>query len=87
MYTSVYELRHSILKAYGSAWHSFTHDDSSKIWQTPNGDKSYKLEKSSGEINLMHYFKDDPNQRNYDFDLIVASKQDVLGLIWLTKIK
>lgn len=87
MYTSAHELGHSILKAYGSTWHSFTHDDSSSIFQNPNGNKSYVLQKSNGEINLMHYFKDDPHQSHYDFNLIVASENDVLGLIWLTKIK
>ena len=34
----------------------------------------------------MHYFKDDPYQSKYDYDLIYASEQDVLGLIWLTKL-
>ena len=85
-YTAAHELGHSILKAYGGKWYSFTHDRSSKIWQTPNGNKSYAIEKSSGEINLMHYFKDDPYQSKYDYDLIYASEQDVLGLIWLTKL-
>lgn len=63
------------------------HDNSSEIWQTPNGNKSYEKEKSSNEINLMHYFKDDPYQSHYDYTLIKASKEDVLGLIWLSKIK
>ncbi|MBE0392677.1 hypothetical protein HNQ02_001482 [Flavobacterium sp. 7E] len=87
MYTSAHELGHSILKAYGSTLYSFTHDDSSKIWQTPNGKKSYIKEKSLGEINLMHYYKDDPHQSQYDYNLIIAQENDVLGLIWLTKIK
>ncbi|MFC3161064.1 hypothetical protein SAMN05443633_101139 [Chryseobacterium arachidis] len=87
MYTSAHELGHTILRAYGGTWHSFTHDDSSEIWQTPNGNKSYSNEKNTGEINLMHYFKDDPHQSQYDFNLIVASKQDVLSLIWLKKPK
>ncbi|OPB94433.1 hypothetical protein [Elizabethkingia ursingii] len=87
MYTSAHELGHSILKAYGTTWYSFTHDGSSKISQIPNGAKSYPVEKKSGEINLMHYFEDDPSQAKYDFNLIVASEKDVLGLLWLTKIK
>lgn len=86
-YTAAHELGHSILKAYGGKWYSFTHDSSSEIWQTPNSEKSYLNEKSSGEINLMHYFKDDPYQSDYDYDLIKASEKDVLGLIWLTKLK
>lgn len=87
MYTSAHELGHTILRAYGGIWYSFTHDDSSEIWQTPNGKKSYPQEKSTGEINLMHYFKDDPYQSQYDFNLIMASKEDIVSLIWLTKIK
>ena len=87
MYTAAHELGHSILKAYGSTWHSFTHDNSSSIFQNPNGNKSYNTEKASGEISLMHYFKDDPHQANYDYNLIVASERDVLGLIWLTKVE
>jgi hypothetical protein len=87
MYTSAHELGHTILRAYGGMWYSFTHDDSSEIWQTPNGKKSYPNEKNAGEINLMHYFKDDPYQSKYDFNLIVASEKDVLSLIWLTKLK
>ena len=87
MYTAAHELGHTILRAYGGTWYSFTHDDSSEIWQTPNGKKSYPLEKSTGEINLMHYYKDDPYQFQYDYNLIMASKEDIRSLIWLTKIK
>lgn len=87
MYTAAHELGHAILKAYGNTWYSFVHDNSSMIWQTPNGKKSYQKEKLSGEINLMHYFKDDPDQSGYDYEIIKASQKDVLGLIWLTKIK
>lgn len=87
MYTAAHELGHTILRAYGGTWYSFTHDDSSEIWQTPNGKKSYPLEKSTGEINLMHYYKDDPYQFQYDYNLIMASKEDISSLIWLTKIK
>lgn len=87
MYTTAHELGHSILSAYNTILYSFTHDHSSSIFQNPRGNKSYDTEKSSGEINLMHYFKPDPGQANYDYDLIVASEIDMLGLIWLTKIK
>ncbi|WP_445711449.1 hypothetical protein [Flavobacterium sp.] len=86
-YTSAHELGHTILRKYGGKWYSFTHDDSSSITQNPNGNQSYKKQKSNTEINLMHYFKDDPSQSQYDYNIIVASERDVLSLIWLTKIE
>ena len=85
-YTSAHELGHSILSAYGGKYYSITHDDSSKISQVPNDKKSYLDEKKEGEINLMHYFKDDPIQSKYDYSLLKASDKDVLGLLWLTKL-
>ena len=35
----------------------------------------------------MHYFKVDPSQSNYDYPIIKASEKEVLGLVWLTKLK
>ena len=85
-YTSAHELGHSILSAYGGKYYSITHDDSSTLLQNPNDKKSYLDEKKEGEINLMHYFKDDPIQSKYDYSLLKASDKDVLGLLWLTKL-
>lgn len=86
MYTTAHELGHSILSSYRGKYYSWTHDDSSSIFQNPNSNKSYKAEKKEGEINLMHYFKDEPTQSNNTYSLIKASEKDVLGLIWLTKL-
>jgi len=86
-YTSAHELGHSILSAYGGKYYSFTHDDSSTLLQDPNGKKNYEKEKKEGEINLMHYFKIEPSQSKYDYDIIKASEKDVFGLIWLTKLQ
>jgi len=86
-YTAAHELGHTILKTYNSQYYSIIHDDSSTILQNPNGTKSYKAQKATGEINLMHYFDDDPRQANYDYNMIVASIKDTLGLLWLTKLK
>ena len=35
----------------------------------------------------MIYYNNDPSRLNYDFKRIVAAEEDVLGLIWLTKIQ
>ena len=35
----------------------------------------------------MKYFNNDPVALNYDFERIVAEDRDILGLIWLAKIK
>ncbi|QOG89403.1 hypothetical protein HUE46_04895 [Flavobacterium columnare] len=86
-YTSAHELGHTILRKYGGTWLSFTHDGSSSIFQNANGNESYIVQKNNTQINLMHYFKDDPSFSNYDYNLIVASERDVLSLLWLTKIK
>ncbi|KQT33915.1 hypothetical protein ASG22_17610 [Chryseobacterium sp. Leaf405] len=59
--TTTHELGHSILKAYNGILYSFSHNDSSKISQVPNGKYSYNTEKNSKEINLMRYFKNNPS--------------------------
>ncbi|WP_375605042.1 hypothetical protein [Flavobacterium davisii] len=60
--------------------------NSSTILQNPTGNQSYIKQRNNSEINLMYYFKDDPSQSHYDYNLIVASERDSLSLIWLTKI-
>jgi hypothetical protein len=35
----------------------------------------------------MKYYNNDPASLDYDFKRIVAAEKDVLGLIWLTKVK
>ncbi|MEC5395893.1 hypothetical protein [Bergeyella sp. RCAD1439] len=42
---------------------------------------------SSGEIDLMKYFNNDLYFLDYDFERIAAEDKDVVGLLWLTKIK
>ena len=90
-YTAAHEIGHTILQAYGGTNYSYTHDGTSKITQEAilikDGGKSYYKEKESGEVNLMHYFEDEPWQGKVDYKLLVASQKDVLSLIWLTKIK
>ncbi|WP_422090480.1 hypothetical protein [Tenacibaculum ovolyticum] len=38
-----------------------------------------------GEIDLMKYYNNNPYWS--DFDRIVADQEDVLGLLWLTKLR
>ena len=89
-YTSAHELGHTILKSYseaagGSEDYSYKHKGSSGYSETlpvSEGGSNYP---NTGEIDLMKYFNNSP--RYFDFDRISASTEDVLGLIWLTKIE
>lgn len=38
-----------------------------------------------GEIDIMKYYNNEPNPK--DTSRLVAAEKDVLGLIWLTKLK
>ncbi|MCC9074305.1 DUF4280 domain-containing protein [Flavobacterium sp. F-65] len=89
-FTSAHELGHSILKAIaeksgGSTDHSYQHkgsSDYSDVLPISKGGKKYP---KIGEIDLMKYYNNDPHR--YDYDRVVATEDDVLGLIWLTKIE
>jgi hypothetical protein len=91
-YTCAHEIGHTILRSFsenggGSADYSYEHKGSSGYSNTKpisKGGVKYPL---YGEIDLMKYYNDDPSFLNYDFERIVAEDRDVLGLIWLTKIK
>lgn len=74
---------HEILKFFGGTDYSYEHKGSTYIWQSENGTQgSYP---SQGEIDIMPYYE------NYipikDRKRMAASEKDVLGLIWLTKLK
>lgn len=49
--------------------------------------KSYKVELGKGEINLMHYFEDQPWQKYIKYENIAATEKQVIGLLWCSKIK
>jgi len=91
-YTSAHEIGHNILRAYsegggGSADYSYKHKGSSGYSETKptkEGGFDYPI---SGEIDLMKYYNKTPSFLNYDYERIVAEDKDILGLIWLTKIK
>ncbi|WP_281979898.1 hypothetical protein [Tenacibaculum mesophilum] len=90
IYTCAHELGHTILKSYaelggGSTDYSYKHkgtSDYSDKLSINKGGENYPLR---GEIDLMKYYNNDPFY--YDFDRIVAGEKDVLGLLWLTKLK
>lgn len=91
-FTSAHELGHSILKSYaeyggGSTDFSYKHKGSSDYSDTlPINEGGYAYPQK-GEIDLMIYYDEDPRMLDYDFKRIAAAEKDVLGLIWLTKIK
>lgn len=82
--TSAHEIGHTILKAYGGTFYSYGHKGSvNTITQSENSNATnYPI---NGEIDLMKYFKNwiPYNQRNK----MIATEDDVLSLIWLTKIE
>jgi hypothetical protein len=89
--TSAHEIGHTILQAYCGTKYSYNHEETSYITQEvikiSDGGKSYFNElKTKGEINLMHYYDDEPWSGNRDYAKYVASEKDVLSLLWLTKI-
>ncbi|WP_210151610.1 hypothetical protein [Chryseobacterium scophthalmum] len=91
-YTCAHEIGHTILRAFsehggGSADYSYEHKGSSGYSDTKpvsEGGVSYP---THGEIDVMKYFNNTPYFLNYDFERIVAEDKDILGLIWLTKLK
>ncbi len=85
-YTSAHEIGHEILKKFsGKSFHSYKHKGSSTLSETLPTNKGGVNYPNSGEIDLMKYYNNDPYW--YDFKRIVASKTDVLGLLWLGKLE
>jgi len=76
-----HEIGHEILKAFGDVYYSYGHKGSvnTVTQKIKDGIPKYP---STGEIDLMKYY-----QNYYDIPRTIASKTDVLGLLWLTKIK
>ena len=79
--TAAHEIGHEILKAFGDVYYSYGHKDTvnTVTQKIKDGIPKYP---STGEIDLMKYY-----QNYYDIPRTIASKTDVLGLLWLTKIK
>lgn len=101
--TAAHEIGHEILQAYYGTTFSWQHKGSSyylpQNTKPIKGDKTiidyfipdFMSESSgeeypkNGEIDLMKYYNNTPNP--VDQTRLIADKNDVLGLIWLTKIK
>jgi hypothetical protein len=101
--TAAHELGHELLQAYGGTAFSWQHKGSSyyfpqdkkplkgkeTTWEyvthrdkmTETSGENYPI---SGEVDLMKYYNNDTIK---DKLRTIASEKDVLGLIWLTKIK
>ncbi len=102
-FTSAHELGHEIIQAFAGTTFSWQHKGSSYYFpqsKKPIGKESFKEENFNidfmehtkgeeypklGEIDLMKYYNNDPIV--YDYSRIIANEKDVLGLIWLTKLK
>lgn len=88
--TSAHEIGHTILKAYGGTMYSYGHKGSvnSVAQMKYPWAEEYPL---TGEIDIMPYHSDNKygnkfKQSNF-YQRRVAAENDVLGLVWLTKIK
>lgn len=86
-YTSAHEIGHEILKLYAvnNDFYSYKHKGSSSLSDTlpvSEGGVDYP---SIGEIDLMKYFNNEPRWK--DFSRVVVAEFDLLGLLWLSKIK
>ena len=80
-FTAAHEIGHEILKAFGDVYYSYGHKGTvnTVTQKIKDGTPEYP---STGEIDLMKYYKN-----YYDIPRTIASETDVLGLLWLTKIK
>ncbi len=82
--TAAHEIGHTILKAYGGTFYSYGHKGTVNTVTQSENDNAITYP-ASGEIDIMPYHKNwiPYSERNR----MVASEEDVLSLIWLTKIK
>lgn len=103
METAAHEIGHEILQAIAGTTYSWQHKGSSyyllqdtkplegqetfwdKITHWDEMDTHGENYPVSGEIDLMKYYNGHKPQKASE--RVIASEQDVLGLIWLTKIK
>ena len=83
-FTTAHEIGHEILKAFGDVYYSYGHKDSvnTVTQEIKNNAPEYP---KSGEIDIIPYYPSNPPVSIYN--RAVASERDVLGLLWLTKIK
>lgn len=82
--TAAHEIGHTILKAYGGTNYSYGHKGSVNVYTQNIKSTSGKIPKT-GEVDIMPYYSDDMPLASYD--RYAASEEDVLGIIWLNKLK
>ena len=92
MHTAAHEFGHLALNEYGDGGliphYSWSHKGTSTILTQKRNDNNYIPK--SGEIDVMHYFTDDPYGAGAYSDFwarSVISEQDVKGLLWLSRVK
>lgn len=82
--TAAHEIGHEILKTFGGTPYSYGHKGSVNV-VTQSNNKTSTNYPMIGEIDIMPYYN------NYipiaDRNRMAAAEKDVLGLVWLTKIK
>ncbi|MEM6816272.1 MAG: hypothetical protein AAF600_18085, partial [Bacteroidota bacterium] len=86
METAAHEIGHTILKAYGGTFYSYSHKGSVNTI-TQSRKSSAPTYPSSGGVDIMPYFRNTPHPPyKKPYSRISASEEDVLSLIWLTKL-
>lgn len=84
-YLGAHEIGHTILKAFKGTLGSYKHNNSSTIFQQVKKGKKGIPYPSSGEIDVMKYYQNEPYF--VDYSRTFATEEDVSSLIWLSKIK
>jgi hypothetical protein len=83
-FTAAHEIGHEILKSYGGTGYSYGHKGSVNVVTQSMKDNAPNYP-SSGEIDIMPYYPNDPPLSQYN--RYAAAEKDVLALIWFTKIE
>jgi hypothetical protein len=83
-FTAAHEIGHEILKSYGGTGYSYGHKGSVNVVTQSMKDSAPNYP-SSGEIDIMPYYPNDPPLSQYN--RYAAAEKDVLALIWFTKIE
>jgi uncharacterized Zn-binding protein involved in type VI secretion len=92
MHTAAHEFGHLVLNEYGDGGliphYSWSHKDTSTVLTQNRKDNHYIS--ATGELDVMHYFTEDPvgEAAWLDFwDRSSISEQDVKGLLWLSRVE
>ena len=83
-FTSAHEVGHEILKSYGGTAYSYGHKESVNVVTQSMKENAPEFP-SSGEIDIMPYYPNDPQISMYN--RYTAAEKDVLSLIWLSKLE